>query len=191
MSALRRSAGRGRAHACAPFAARGGLSRRHAVSGFRRPHRPPLPPALSALRDVRFIRADGASTTLDQQLAPNAATVISFWATWCGPCALEAQHLGRMRARIAPARLNILGVNVDTRANEIEIARFLQAHRAFYAQVRGTAEAYAAFGGGDQIMLPRLFVFARDGRPIAAFDRYLGEQTSRRIDDAVAAALHG
>lgn len=150
---------------------------------------PALPPALVSLGAVRFTRADGADTTLDQQLTPGAASVITFWATWCGPCALEARHLGRMRSRIAPSRLNILGVNVDTRANEIEIARFLQAQRAYYAQVRGTAEAYAAFGGGDEITLPRLFVFGRHGRPLAAFDRYLGEQTSRRIDEAVAAAM--
>jgi thiol-disulfide isomerase/thioredoxin len=150
---------------------------------------PPLPPALSTLRDVRFRRTDGAETTLSEQLTPDAASVITFWATWCGPCALEAQHLGRVRARIEPARLNILGVNVDTRANEIEIARFLQAQRAFYAQVRGTVEAYAAFGCGEEITLPRTFVFARSGRPVAAFDRYLGEQTSRRIDDAVEAAM--
>ena len=149
---------------------------------------PALPPALPALRDVRFQR-NGADTTLSQVLVPGVASVISFWATWCGPSAIEARHLGRMRARIAPARLNILGVNVDTRANEIEISRFLQAHRAFYAQVRGTVEAYAAFGGGNEIMLPRLFVFGRNGRPIAAFDRYLGEQTERRIEEAVEAAM--
>jgi thiol-disulfide isomerase/thioredoxin len=148
----------------------------------------PLPPALPTLRDVR-LEQNGADITLAEVLAPRAASVISFWATWCGPCAIEAQHLGRMRNRITPARLNILGVNVDTRANEIEIARFLQAHRAFYAQVRGTVEAYSAFGCGEEIVLPRLFVFGRTGRPIAAFDRYLGEQTSRRIDEAVEAAL--
>jgi cytochrome c biogenesis protein CcmG/thiol:disulfide interchange protein DsbE len=151
---------------------------------------PPLPPALPTLRDVPIMR-NGATITLSEALAPGAASVISFWATWCGPCALEARHLGRMRARIAPARLNILGVNVDTRANEIEIARFLQAHRAFYEQVRGTVEAYAAFGCGNEIMLPRLFVFGRNGRPVAAFDRYIGEQTSRRIEEAVAAAMRG
>jgi thiol-disulfide isomerase/thioredoxin len=151
---------------------------------------PPLPPALPTLRDVRLQR-DGADTTLAQVLVPGAASVISFWATWCGPCAVEARHLGRMRTRIAPARLNILGVNVDTRANEIEISRFLQAHRAFYAQVRGTIEAYSAFGCGEEILLPRLFVFGRTGRPIAAFDRYLGEQTSQRIDEAVEAAMRG
>jgi cytochrome c biogenesis protein CcmG, thiol:disulfide interchange protein DsbE len=150
---------------------------------------PPLPPALPTLAAVPLTLTDGGSTTLSQQLAPGAASVVTFWATWCGPCALEARHLGRMRTRITPARLNILGVNVDTRANEIEIARFLQAQRAFYAQVRGTAEAYAAFGCGQQIMLPRLFVFSRTGRPVAAFDRYIGEQTSRRIDEAVEAAM--
>jgi thiol-disulfide isomerase/thioredoxin len=150
---------------------------------------PALPPPLTTLGDVRLTGADGAATTLSSLLVPGPASVITFWATWCGPCALEARHLGRMRARIQPSRLNMLGVNVDTRANEIEIARFLQAQRAFYAQARGTVEAYSAFGCGEEITLPRTFVFARNGAPVAAFDRYLGEQTSRRIDDAVAAAM--
>jgi thiol-disulfide isomerase/thioredoxin len=150
---------------------------------------PSLPPALTSLGGVQLVR-NGAGATLSELLTPGAASVITFWATWCPPCALEARHLGRMRTRIAPARLNILGVNVDTRANEIEIARFLQTQRAFYAQARGTVEAYAAFGCGEQIYLPRLFVFDRNGRPVAAFDRYLGDQTSRRIDEAVAAAMH-
>ncbi|MGD9981466.1 MAG: TlpA family protein disulfide reductase [Hyphomonadaceae bacterium] len=150
---------------------------------------PVLPPPLEGMAHVTFTRFDGASASLRDLLAPGVASIVSFWATWCPPCAVEARHLGRMRQRIAPSRLNMLGVNVDTRANEIEIARFLQAASARYTQVRGDIDAYRAFGGGGNIELPRLFVFTRDGRPLAAFDRYLGPATSRRIDDAVAAAM--
>jgi thiol-disulfide isomerase/thioredoxin len=150
---------------------------------------PPLPPSLDGMAHVSFTRFDGARTSLTDLLTPGVASVVSFWATWCAPCAVEARHLGRMRQRIAPRRLNMLGVNVDTRANEIEIGRFLQAAGAHYTQVRGDISAYTAFGGGGNIELPRLFVFGRDGRPLAAFDRYLGPATSRRIDEAVAAAM--
>jgi len=150
---------------------------------------PVLPPSLDGMDHVTFTRFDGVSVSLTDLLAPGVASIVSFWATWCPPCAVEARHLGRMRQRIAPSRLNMLGVNVDARASEIEIARFLQAAGAHYMQVRGDIGAYTAFGGGDNIELPRLFVFDAGGRPIAAFDRYLGPATSRRIDDAVAAAM--
>lgn len=150
---------------------------------------PPLPPSLDGMAHVNFTRFDGARANLGELLTPGVASVVSFWATWCPPCAVEARHLGRMRQRVSPRRLNMLGVNVDTRANEIEIGRFLQAAGAHYTQVRGDIDAYAAFGCGSNFELPRLFVFGRGGQPLAAFDRYLGAATSRRIDDAVAAAM--
>lgn len=150
---------------------------------------PSLPPPLRAIGAVRLHRPDGAPTDLASVLRPDTATLISFWATWCPPCALEARHLARVRRRIPPARLNILGINVDTAANEIALARFLHAARATYTQARGSPEAYAAFGCGPSITLPRLFVFRPDGAPLAAFDRYIGDATARRIDQAAAAAM--
>jgi thiol-disulfide isomerase/thioredoxin len=150
---------------------------------------PILPPSLREIGPVRLQQTDGAETNLTAVLQPQLPSVISFWATWCAPCALEARHLGRIRGRIPPNRLNILGINVDRRADEIAIARFIHAANAVYTQVRGTPEAYAAFAGQPDIALPRVFVFAPNGAPMAAFDRYIGEATSRRIDEAVAAAL--
>jgi thiol-disulfide isomerase/thioredoxin len=150
---------------------------------------PALPPPLSSIADVSVRHFDGAATTLGAVLSPGCAAVISFWATWCPPCAMEARHLARLRSRVSPERLRIIGVNVDTRPNEAAIQRFLRNAGANYTQLRGDRAAYAAFGYGETIELPRLFVFAPDGRPLAAFDRYLGEASSRAIDQAVAEAL--
>ena len=158
------------------------------ASAFAAEDGPPLPPLLSALGALTLTRADGAPTTLSAELTPGPA-IISFWATWCAPCVPEARHLARLRAEIAPERLNILGVNLDRTRDEAAIARFLERARVNYAQARGDAALYQAFGNGPQIALPRAYVFAADGAPVAAFGRYNGGATLRALDRAVAGVL--
>src|SRR4029079_10541066 len=41
------------------------------------------------------------------------AVVLDFWATWCGPCALQAPILDRIARRHQKKGLVVLGVNVD------------------------------------------------------------------------------
>lgn len=149
---------------------------------------PPLPPPLTALRDLPLTLPDATPTTLADQLAP-APAIISFWATWCAPCVAEARHLAALRTRYAHERLNIIGINVDRTRDEARIARFLERGRVNYIQLRGDPALYQAFGGGAQIALPRAFVFDADGSPRAAFGRYNGSSTLRALDGAVEAAL--
>lgn len=148
------------------------------------PASPPLPPPLSQLGGLPLALPDGAPTTLDDALGPGAA-VISFWATWCTPCLREARHLSGLRARHPPERLNILGINVDRDRNEQRIAEFLNAGRVNFTQMRGDGATYAAFGQGETILLPRMFVFDATGVAAAAFGRYSGGVTLRAIDRAV------
>ena len=149
---------------------------------------PPLPPHLSGLGALALTRPDGTPTTLSAELSPGPA-VISLWATWCAPCVQEARHLARLRESYRPDQLNIVGVNVDRERDEARIAQFLEQGRVNFAQVRGDAATYAAFGQGAALLLPRLFVFDAEGRPVAAFGRYFGGETLRAIDRAVAMVL--
>jgi len=156
-----------------------------AVAPNARADGPPLPPALDALSPLAVTLPDGAAATLGDYLAP-APSVISFWATWCAPCVAEARHLARVRVRYPAAALNIVGINVDRRRDEDQIARFLTRTGATYTQLRAEPALYAAFGGSaTQIALPRCFVFAADGRAVAAFGRYNGAATLRAIDRAI------
>jgi thiol-disulfide isomerase/thioredoxin len=146
----------------------------------------PPPPALDALENIALTQADGAATTLGAHLTPGPA-VVQFWATWCGPCIAETRHLSRTRRTLGADRLAIVGVNVQRRDQhaEAEIARFLERTRPNYPQVRGDMAAYRAFSNGETLLLPRLYVFAADGRPVAAFGRYNGAATFRAIDRAI------
>lgn len=128
----------------------------------------PLPPALSNLEGLRVTRANGEATTLGANLAP-APTLVSFWASWCTPCIAEARHLAGMRLQTPAARLNIVGINIDVPREEAEIARFMRLTRANYTQLRGDFQTYGAFDSGPSISLPKLFLFAADGRPVATF----------------------
>lgn len=152
------------------------------------PASPPLPGSLSELSALTLSSPDGAATTLGALLGPGPS-VISFWATWCAPCLQEARHLAEMRSRIPAARLNIIGINVDRTRDEARLADFLRRGRVNYTQTRGDLAAYQAFGGGQQILLPRLFVFDASGRATAAFGRYFGARTLRDIDRAVERVL--
>ncbi len=150
---------------------------------------PSLPPRLAHLASTPLTLPDTTPTTLGPHVLSDRPTVVSFWATWCAPCIAEARRLASIRTRYGADRLNIIGVNVDSNRDEAAIAGFLARAGVNYAQVRGDLSAYQAFGGGGQILLPRLFVFDRVGQPTAAFGRYTQFVTLGRIERAIEAVM--
>ncbi len=152
---------------------------------------PPLPPTLGALSTMPVAAPGGAASTLGAHLRPGPA-VITFWATWCSPCVAEGRRLAEWRTRIAAERLNIIGVNLGRDRSDANLKRFMRRARMIYTQLWGTAALYRAFNNpleGSTILLPRLYVFAADGVPAAAFGRYEGASSLRRIDRAIEAVL--
>lgn len=154
---------------------------------------PELPLALDTLSALSLAMPQSTVTTLGAHLRPGPA-VIAFWATWCSPCLAEGRMLARIRTRTPPERLNIIGVNMDreeTRASG-QLPRFMQRARMNYTQLWGTIPFYRAFnnpGEGARILLPRLYIFAANGNPVAAFGRYDGASSLREIERTVAAVL--
>ena len=54
--------------------------------------------------------------------------LLTFFATWCGPCATEMPSLQRLHEALAPEGLEVLGVSLDR--NPGVVPRFLQRHKA-------------------------------------------------------------
>jgi len=155
------------------------------------PRAPALPPALATLSAVPITTPQGAATTLSAHLAA-APSVVAFWATWCSPCLLEGRQLADIRNRVPADRLNIVGVNMDANREPRRLQRFMERARMNYTQVFGTMRLYRAFnnpGEGTQVLLPRLYIFAADGSPVAAFGNYDGEGAVEEIDRAVNGVL--
>lgn len=150
---------------------------------------PPLPGPLSRYRDLPVRRIDGGDQTLGGLLGPPRATVVSFWATWCAPCALEARRLARLRSAYPDERLAIVGLNIDTQADAARLDAFRRRAEMNYTQGVDGRAAYMEIAGHAQLALPRTYVFDAAGRPVAAFGRFFGARTLSALDEAVRRAV--
>jgi thiol-disulfide isomerase/thioredoxin len=106
-------------------------------------------------------RLAGAPATLDSMLstAHGRATLITFWASWCGPCAREATALEQF-SRSAAGRGRLIAVDWS---DELPGARSFVARHAWTFPVLRDAEGTV---GNDYRLtgLPTTFVLDGSGR---------------------------
>ncbi len=63
--------------------------------------------------DLTLRAPDGTVVRADALRKPGRRTLVNVWATWCVPCAEEMPELEQMRARLAEAGIDVVGVSVD------------------------------------------------------------------------------
>ena len=51
--------------------------------------------------------------------------VCNFWATWCAPCREEIPALGRLRAKMSPKGVEIVGIAIDQAVNVVNFVKEL------------------------------------------------------------------
>lgn len=78
----------------------------------------PPPEQRSPFPSVNLRDRDGQVRPLAELLAE--ATVLNFWATWCGPCRHELPELERLAADHKGRPLRVLAINVDSPRAAVE-----------------------------------------------------------------------
>jgi cytochrome c biogenesis protein CcmG/thiol:disulfide interchange protein DsbE len=108
--------------------------------------------------------------------------VLDFWATWCGPCTLQAPILDRIAKRYEKQGLVVLGVNVD---DTPAMARsHAEKQRLSYPIVMDLARHASRKYNVDK--LPSLVVIDREGRVVKYMTGLVDEAS---LDEVVASTL--
>lgn len=108
--------------------------------------------------------------------------VIDFWASWCGPCAVQAPILDRLARKYEGRGLVVLGVNIDDPpAIAKEYAR--RKGLSYPILVDPNDQAAAMYGVSK---LPSLIVVDRQGN-VSSFMTGLVDEPS--LDEVIAAAM--
>jgi thiol-disulfide isomerase/thioredoxin len=110
------------------------------------------------------------------------AVVLDFWATWCGPCAVQAPILDRIARRHQKRGLVVLGVNVD---DPPDVARAYAAQKGLsYPIVMDDGRDGSIRYGVDK--LPSLIVINKEGNVVAFLTGIVDEAS---LDDVISAAM--
>lgn len=115
--------------------------------------------------------------------------LVSFFASWCGPCRKELPLLVDLDTRYRSLGLRVVGVSIDKEEDGISAARKLVAdHRATYPVLSDRFNLLARRYLGDQAPLPSVFLIGRDGT-ILAIERGYTRDASTFLRGKVEAAL--
>jgi cytochrome c biogenesis protein CcmG/thiol:disulfide interchange protein DsbE len=130
------------------------------------------------------VAANGTPGTTRMSLADlkGHAVLLDFWASWCGPCAMEAPVVDRLARRYEKKGLVVLGVNVSDTPAIVKA----------YASQKGLSYPMVLDPGSDVSdrygvrQLPSLVVIDKEGNVMAFLTGVVDEAA---LSDIVTAAM--
>jgi thiol-disulfide isomerase/thioredoxin len=113
-----------------------------------------------------FTSLDGARQ-LDIESFRGRPLLMTFWASWCGPCRQELPELQKLSVELADKGFALVTINTDQSA--IVGARFLQKYNIDVPVYRIEQRTMMALGLGA---LPTNVLLDREGRPVMILSGY-------------------
>ena len=95
--------------------------------------------------------------------------LLNFWATWCGPCALEIPWFMEFEQQYKSKGFEVLGVSMDDDGWSA-VKPYIAEHKMNYRVLLGNDSVSQLYGGLDA--LPTTFILDRDGK--VAFPAHVG-----------------
>jgi cytochrome c biogenesis protein CcmG/thiol:disulfide interchange protein DsbE len=95
--------------------------------------------------------------------------LLNFWATWCGPCALEIPWFMEFEQQYKSKGFEVLGVSMDDDGWPA-VKPYIAEHKLNYRVLLGNDSVSQMYGGLDA--LPTTFVLDREGK--VAFPVHVG-----------------
>lgn len=109
--------------------------------------------------------------------------VVTFWASWCGPCKKELPIMENLQ-ELGKGQIQVVAVNIEDREKFKKIARILKDQQMQFAndQHEISQRAYHVKG------IPHMIIIGRDGRILDVHTGY-GEAAIPTIVDEINSAL--
>jgi cytochrome c biogenesis protein CcmG/thiol:disulfide interchange protein DsbE len=146
-------------------------------------HRETAPAQIRADKDRKtapdFELKDASGKIVKLSDFKGKVVLLDFWATWCGPCAIEIPWFIDFQRRYKDRGFEVLGVSMDDDGWKA-ISPFVAEKKINYRVVQGDDKTGDLYGGVEA--LPTTFVIDRDGR-IASV--HVGLTGRKDFEDAI------
>lgn len=126
------------------------------------------PPGTASAKTVKnrkpapdFTLKDASGNSVKLSDFRGKVVLLNFWATWCGPCALEIPWFVEFQQQFKSRGLEIVGVSMDEEGWSV-IKPFMAERKINYHVLLGDDSVSQLYGGVDS--LPTTFIIDRDGR---------------------------
>lgn len=108
--------------------------------------------------------------------------IVTFFASWCGPCRKEIPQLVRLRSKVPEEDMLILGVNFDHSLEDLN--RFLRRVKMNFPVYIGESNVFTSKNKLIEIRaIPRMFIYDAAGNQVQDIEGVLPEAVFDRMVD--------
>ena len=112
-----------------------------------------------------FTLKDSSGASLKLSDLRGKVVLLNFWATWCGPCAVEIPWFIEFEQQYKSRGLEVVGVSMDDEG-WAAVKPFVASHKMNYRVLLGNDTVSQLYGGVEA--LPTTFIIDRNGKFAAA-----------------------